>query len=160
MIRCRLALTAALLAAALPGAAPVGCAPDRLDIRGEGGAARFTIEVADDAEERAQGLMNRPEMALFHGMLFVYDAPQPVAFWMKDTMIPLDMLFADATGTVQRVQAMAEPYSTDGIPGGDAIQYVLEINGGLAEDLGLAPGAEMRHPAIDGPDAAWPCPEG
>lgn len=155
-----IAVAAALLATAAPIRAQDACAPDRLDIRSDAGAVRFTVEVADDAEERALGLMNRPEMGQFAGMLFVYERPQPVAFWMKNTMIPLDMLFADETGVVQRIHRMAVPYSTDSIPGGDGIQYVLEINGGLSDTLGLSEGAELRHPAIPDDLAAWPCEPG
>jgi uncharacterized membrane protein (UPF0127 family) len=89
-------------------------------------------------------------------MLFVYDAPQPVSFWMRNTLIPLDMIFADARGVVQRVHRGAVPLDETPIPGGDAIQYVLEVNAGVAERFGIEAGSEMRHPAI-GPGAAWPC---
>lgn len=155
-----IACAAALLATAAPMRAQEACAPDRLDIRSDAGEVRFSVEVADDASERALGLMNRPEMAQFTGMLFVYERPQPVAFWMKNTMIPLDMLFADETGVVQHIHRMAVPYSTDSIPGGDSIQYVLEINGGLSDSLGLSEGAELRHPSIESDVAAWPCAPG
>ncbi len=90
-------------------------------------------------------------------MIFVYDRPQSVGFWMRNTLIPLDMLFADATGTVQRIHENAVPLSEETIPGGDNIQYVLEINGGLARQLGLTEGAQLRHPAIPAATAAWPC---
>lgn len=153
-----LALLAFIIAA--PAAADDACAPDRLDLRSGGNSVRFSVEVADTARERATGLMNRPEMGQFAGMIFVYDKPRPVGFWMKNTLIPLDMLFADETGTVQRIHRNAEPLSTQTIPGGEGIQYVLEINGGLAETLGITEGAELRHPAIDPALAAWPCPEG
>ncbi|MSU90947.1 DUF192 domain-containing protein [Rhodobacteraceae bacterium 2CG4] len=159
----RTAAGIALIAATLawsPLQAQEACAPDRLDVRANGASARFAVEVADDAEERAQGLMNRPEMPRFAGMLFVYEAPGPVAFWMKNTMIPLDMLFADETGTVRRIHRNAEPYSTDSIPGGDDIRFVLEINGGMSDLLGLTEGAQLRHPAIPDETAAWPCGDG
>jgi uncharacterized membrane protein (UPF0127 family) len=77
-------------------------------------------------------------------------------FWMKNTLIPLDMIFADAAGRVTRVHAMAVPGDETPVEGGAGVQFVLEINGGLAERLGIAPGAELRHPAI-GDGAAWPC---
>ena len=147
------------LALALPGSAwaEAACTPGRVDLRWEGGRESFVIEVADDAEERAQGLMFREEMPLNEGMLFVYDAPRRVGFWMKNTLIPLDMVFADATGTVTRVHANAVPGDLTPIDGGEGVQYVLEINGGLAGKLGIAPGAVLRHPAIAAADAAWPC---
>ena len=90
-------------------------------------------------------------------MFFVYDRPRIVAFWMKNTRIPLDMIFAGADGRVRKIQENARPFDETAIPGGDDIQFVLEINGGLAGRLGITPGAELRHPAIDSDRAAWPC---
>jgi uncharacterized membrane protein (UPF0127 family) len=148
---------AALILAILPQVASAVCVPDKLDIRSDGGAVQFTVEIADDAAERSQGLMHRQSMPRFHGMLFVYEEPQAVAFWMKNTPLPLDMLFFDETGVLRRIHAGAVPFSTDSIPGGDGIQHVLEINGGLAERIGIAPGAQMRHPLVDQAKAAWPC---
>jgi uncharacterized membrane protein (UPF0127 family) len=75
---------------------------------------------------------------------------------MKNTLVPLDMIFADATGTVTRVHSGAIPGDLTAIDGGPGVAFVLEINAGIAERLGIAPGAELRHPAI-GPTAAWPC---
>ena len=76
---------------------------------------------------------------------------------MKNTLISLDMIFADATGTVRRVHEGAVPGDLTPIPGGADIQYVLEINAGMAKRLGIAEGAQMRHPAIASEKAAWPC---
>lgn len=135
-------------------AAPA-CREDTLHLRGPFGKARFSIDVADDAQERAKGLMHVEKMPASYGMLFVYPSPQRVAFWMKNTLLPLDMIFADASGVVQHVHANAVPGDLTSIPGGDDIQYVLEINGGMAGMLGIRPGAELRHPSIT--DAAWPC---
>jgi uncharacterized membrane protein (UPF0127 family) len=132
------------------------CSLDRLDIRWEGGKESFAIEVADDGAERSKGLMHRPALGPASGMLFVYDSPGRVAFWMKNTLIPLDMIFADASGTVTKVHAMAVPLDENPIDGGTDVQFVLEINGGLAGKLGIKPGAELRHPAI-GDSAAWSC---
>lgn len=154
-------LGAALLGAALllPAGSVLAadCAPDRLDLRQGETTLRFRVEVADDAAERIRGLMYREQLPRFGGMLFVYDAPEPVAFWMKNTLIPLDMLFFDASGRLAAVHENAVPGDLTPIPGGDAIQYVLEINGGAARKLGIAPGAELRHPALDQARAAWPC---
>lgn len=147
----------ALLALLGPAWADAACTSARLDLRWDGGQESFAVEVADDAEERAQGLMFRPELAAASGMLFVYDAPRRPQFWMKNTLIPLDMVFADATGTVTRVHAGAVPGDLTPIDGGEGVQFVLEINAGLAEKLGLAPGALLRHPAIPAATAAWPC---
>lgn len=147
------------LSLALPGAAfaEAACSVDRLDLRWEGGRESFSVAVADDAKERARGLMFVETMPLSGGMLFVYDAPRRVSFWMKNTLIPLDMVFADATGTVTRVQANAIPGDLTPVDGGDNVQFVLEINGGLAGKLGIVPGAVLRHPAIPASGAAWPC---
>ena len=138
------------------GAAQAVCTDARADLRGDWGSARFTVEVADDAAERSQGLMNRERMAASAGMLFVYERPQPVSFWMRNTLIPLDMIFMDETGTVTRIHENAVPLDETGIPGGDDVQFVLEINGGLARRLGIGVGSELRHPAV-GAEAAWSC---
>ena len=132
------------------------CDLERVDLRSELGLARFSVEVADTPRERSLGLMHRETMPRSAGMLFVYDKPQPVSFWMRNTLIPLDMIFMDKRGVVQRVHENAVPLDETGIDGGDDIQFVLEINGGLAGRLGIVEGAELRHPAI-GADAAWPC---
>lgn len=89
-------------------------------------------------------------------MLFVYERPQFVSFWMRNTLIPLDMIFMDETGSVRRVHENAVPLDERSIPGGPDIQYVLEINGGLARQLGVGVGSVLRHPSI-GANAAWPC---
>jgi hypothetical protein len=152
----KLALVSGLLTlVSIPAAAQ--CADDRVELRGDFGSVRFRVAVADTAPERARGLMHVTEMPRMAGMLFVYDRPQSVSFWMENTLIPLDMIFADATGTVRRIHAEAVPLDRTPIPGGDDIQYVLEINGGMAEQLGLSEGDEMRHPAIAQDAAAWPC---
>ncbi len=134
------------------------CRDDKVLLRGDWGQASFTVELADDEAERNQGLMFRESMPKSAGMLFVYPAPSDrVGFWMKNTLIPLDMLFLDETGTVRRVHSNAVPHDERPIMGGPGIMAVLEINGGMAEVLGIAEGSEMRHPAFDDGVAAWPC---
>lgn len=149
-----LVLLAAL--ALTPATVAASCSEDAVWLRGDWGEARFRVEVADEPDERAQGLMFVEEMGRFDGMLFVYERPQRVSFWMKNTLIPLDMIFADARGVVRRVHANAVPGDLTPIPGGDDILVVLEVNGGMAGALGVAPGTELRHPAL-GQGAAWPC---
>lgn len=134
------------------------CAEDKLRISGAFGEAIFTIEIADDPQERARGLMFVEEMPTFDGMLFVYDRPQDVSFWMKNTLIPLDMLFAGPRGEILRIQENAIPGDLTPIPGGPGVQMVLEINGGLSSRLGIAEGDVMQHPSF-GPDAILPCTE-
>ncbi len=152
------ALLAAGVLAVLPVAAGAQCAPDRVDLRGEWGRASFSIEVADDPAERARGLMYRESLPSGAGMLFVYEEPGSPSFWMRNTLIPLDMIFVRPDGAVQHVHSRAIPGDETPISGGAGVQMVLEINGGLAEAMGIGPGTEMRHPAF-GDDAVWPCGE-
>ena len=95
-----------------------GCAADVVDIRNSGASLRFQVEVADDPQERSKGLMFRATLGRYAGMLFVYDRPQRAGFWMKNKLIPLDMLFIDSTGTVTRIHENAIPHDTTMIDGG------------------------------------------
>lgn len=133
------------------------CRPDLVQLRGDWGQARFSVELADDQAGRAQGLMHRESMPQASGMLFVYENSRTVGFWMKDTLIPLDMIFLDATGTVVRVHSNAIPGDLTPIMGGNDIKAVLEINGGLANRLGIAAGSQLRHPSFTQERAAWKC---
>ncbi len=133
------------------------CRDDQVQLRGDWGQARFTIELADDEAERAQGLMHRETMPQAAGMLFVYSETRSVGFWMKNTLIPLDMIFVDATGTVARVHSNAVPGDLTPIMGGADIKAVLEINGGLSQRMGIAPGTQVRHPSFAADRAAWGC---
>jgi uncharacterized protein len=145
-----------LALAPAPALAEAACAIGRVDLRWPGGGESFSVEVADDQAERSQGLMFRETLDPAAGMLFVYESPRRASFWMKNTLVPLDMIFADVTGTVTRVHANAIPGDLTPIDGGEGVVFVLEINGGLAARLGIVPGAELRHPAV-GAAAAWPC---
>ncbi len=100
------------------------------------------------------------DMPAMEGMLFIYDRPQPASFWMRNTLIPLDMLFLDETGTVTRIHENAVPEDETPIPGGDAVLSVLEINGGMAARFGIEEGSQLRHPDLPQDVAAWPCGEG
>ena len=132
------------------------CADDRVTVRGDFGQANFTVDVADDAQERGQGLMFVEQMPMLSGMLFVYDSPQSVSFWMKNTLIPLDMLFVAPDGTILHIHENAVPGDLTPIPGGDGVQMVLEVNGGLSQRLGIEIGDVMQHPSF-GADAILPC---
>ncbi len=153
------ALVAVILGlATAPGAVQGGeCRRDTVQIRGNWGQVTFSVEIADEPEERARGLMFRKTLPRGAGMLFVYERPQSVRFWMKNTLIPLDMLFVDRTGRVSRIHQMARPGDLTGIDGGEGVFAVLEINGGLARRYGITEGSEMRHPVFAGGPAAWPC---
>jgi hypothetical protein len=146
----------AVLLAVLATGAAAECRDDRVTIQGEFGAAHIAVRVADDEAERAQGLMHVEEMGTLEGMLFVYEEPQPVSFWMHNTLIPLDMIFVGEDGTITAIHENAIPMDRTSIPGGDAVQFVLEVNGGLTERLGIEPGDLLQHPAI-GEGAALPC---
>ena len=133
------------------------CTVGSVDLRSKSGAVRFAVEIADTFDERSQGLMFREEMQTFAGMLFVFDKASSVSFWMKNTLIPLDMLFIDARGTVRHIHENAVPGSLESIPGGEGILAVLEINGGLSSRLGLSAGAEVRHEVFKDNSPVWPC---
>ena len=107
--------------------------------------AKFCVELANNNEARQRGLMFRTEMELSNGMMFVYDRPQSVSFWMKNTSIPLDIIFADETGIVTKIFENALPFSTNSIFGGHEVQYVLEINAGLTKLLGIRTGSFIKH---------------
>lgn len=118
------------------------------------GGQRYTVEVAKDDESRARGLMFRDEMAADHGMVFVHEREEPLAYWMKNTHIPLDILYFDGKRRLVSQQRDVPPCS-----GGDACppypsdapaKYVLELNAGEAAKLKLATGAELRFgPGIE-----------
>jgi len=147
------------LTAATSAFAQAECSDTRVDLRGPWGTARFTVEIADTTEKRATGLMNRPSMPASSGMLFLYETAQRVGFWMENTLIPLDMLFLSPDGVVRRIHENAIPLDRTVIPGGDGIQAVLEINGGMSALLGITVGSELRHPMMDQSIAAWDCAE-
>ena len=133
------------------------CSDEVVDLRWNGGSARFNVEIACDDEERARGLMFVESMWRYKGILFVYDAPSTVAFWMKNTLIPLDMVFLDQHGVVRHMHENAVPGSLETIPGGDNILVVLEVNGGLISKLGLVLDAEMRPPVFSETRPVWTC---
>ncbi|KJZ19983.1 DUF192 domain-containing protein [Loktanella sp. S4079] len=124
------------------------CAEDKVTVSGDWGQARFSVDVADDPQERARGLMFVEDLPIMSGMLFVYEQPQPVSFWMQNTLIPLDMIFAAPDGEILSIHENAIPLETTPIPGGDGILVVLEINGGLSARLGIAEGDFLQHPAL------------
>ncbi len=157
--RRRLVLPLAALCALLPalGAAEQACTEEVVFLRGDWGQAQFNVEIADEPEEQAQGLMFRESMPTSSGMYFINERPRRASFWMRNTLIPLDMLFIDASGVVQHIHHKAIPLDETPIPGGDGVLTVLEINGGLARQLGITIGSEVRHPAHADWNPAWPC---
>jgi uncharacterized membrane protein (UPF0127 family) len=149
-------IRAALLATLVAGPVHAACVADRVLVQGDFGRASFAVDLADDPEERSRGLMFVETMPMMSGMLFIYDNPTRATFWMRNTLIPLDMIFVDPTGTVTQVHHDAIPGDETIIDGGEGVAAVLEINGGLAARLGIAVGDHLQHPSF-GPDAVLPC---
>jgi uncharacterized membrane protein (UPF0127 family) len=112
------------------------------------GDHNFTIEVATTDQERALGLMFRRSLPENSGMLFIYDPPQPATMWMKNTLIPLDMVFISAEGKVHRIESNTEPFSTTVIPSEGEVVGVLELNAGEADKIGLKRGDKVVYPGL------------
>ena len=123
---------------------------ETITIDTKSGAHSFTMEIAADDESRERGLMYRTAMAPDAGMLFDFHTPQMVAFWMENTVLPLDMLFVRADGTIARIKANATPYSRENIPSGEPVQLVIELNAGRAAALGIVEGARVQAPQLAG----------
>ncbi len=136
---------ALILAAGLRAPASAG-GLEPLQIVTASGTHEFQVEIAADDATRERGLMYRRYMAADRGMLFEFDRVDPVSFWMKNTYIPLDMIFISRTGVVTNVVADAEPLSERVIPSGPPCAAVLELNGGGAAAIGLKVGDRVRHP--------------
>ena len=109
------------------------------------GPVVFSSEIMRTEAERERGLMFRPYLPEMRGMLFDFGETRPIQMWMKDTLIPLDMIFIRADGIIARITADAEPYSTRILPSGEPIRAVLEINAGLSAKYGIKPGARVTH---------------
>ncbi len=111
---------------------------------------RFKIEFADTNERRALGLMYRTAMPADAGMLFDFKVDQPVAMWMRNTRIPLDMLFITRDGRILNIAQRAVPFTEISIPSDGPVRAVLELNGGTVERLGIKPGDRVIHPMFRG----------
>ena len=131
-------------------AAPLAACSDegKLVLHTATGNYPFNVEVVDTDATRAQGLMYRQELADDAGMLFDFKQEQRVSFWMRNTFIPLDMIFVDAKGVVKNIHVNARPHDPTGIPSDGPVQYVLEIPGGRSVAIGLKPGDTMDHDRI------------
>ena len=104
----------------------------------------LTLEVATTAETRSTGLMKRKTLAPFDGMLFAWPRPQEASFWMKDTMIPLDILFVDANGVIRHVASNTTPYSLEPISSGGLFLTAIEIAGGRAQKENIVAGNRVN----------------
>ncbi|HEX5259636.1 MAG TPA: DUF192 domain-containing protein [Sphingomicrobium sp.] len=114
-----------------------------LTIHSATGPHLFTVQIAATFEQQEHGLMFTRSLGADQGMIFPYDPPQSVSFWMKNTLIPLDMVFIRADGTIARI-ATAEPLDETPVPAGEAVAAVLEIRGGRAAELGIREGDRVE----------------
>jgi len=117
-----------------------------LEIITASGTHRFSVEVMRTDEQRARGLMYRRFMPEDRGMLFDFKREEPVAMWMKNTYLSLDMIFLDRSGKVVNVAEYTEPLSERIIPSAGPVLAVLEVNAGTARRIGLKAGDRLRHP--------------
>lgn len=116
----------------------------QVQVRSGGGRAfSFDVEFASTPEQQSLGLMHRTELPKGAGMLFIYKPPRRIAMWMKNTLIPLDMLFAGRSGTIFFVKQNAQPLSEDLIPAPGEVSYVLELPAGTVKELGIQVGDQL-----------------
>ena len=122
-----------------------------LEIRSGNKTHLFTVEVASTADEQAYGLMNRTRLGPNEGMVFPMNPPRPASFWMKNTLIPLDMIFVRRDGSIARIAAMTTPHSLEGVAVREPVAAVLEIAGGRAAELGITADARVSWPGGPAP---------
>ncbi|MGI9169110.1 MAG: DUF192 domain-containing protein [Caulobacteraceae bacterium] len=147
-VRRRSLFVLATLARAIFWFSPVAAASlkiEPLEVATGRGVFHFKVEVADNDATRERGLMFRKAMAADRGMLFDFKTPRLVAFWMKNTLIPLDMLFIAKDGRIVSIARDATPLSEAPIPSGGAVVGVLELRGGRAHEIGAQPGDRVRE---------------
>jgi uncharacterized protein len=109
------------------------------------GRPRFQVEIAATRAEQTRGLMFRKSLAPDRGMLFTYKRPQPAAYWMKNTLIPLDILYIQPDGRILSIVRNARPHDETPLPSGGLVLGVLELSGGRAAQLGILPGDRVLH---------------
>lgn len=107
----------------------------------------FTVEAARTSAEQARGLMFRTELADNMGMIFPFPQPRVASFWMKNTVIPLDIIFVHADGTIESIADSTVPYSTTPVVSGEPVSAALELRGGLAAELGIVSGDKVQWTA-------------
>ena len=140
-----LALGSILLVACLGSGHASAQNLEKLTLVTASGRHDFQVEVMRTPDERARGLMFRRFMPADRGMLFDFQRVEPVAMWMQNTYISLDMIFIRTDGSVARIAERTEPLSTRTVPSGEPVLSVLELNGGIAEKIGLKPGDKVEH---------------
>ena len=155
MKRISMTVSAALVGLALPAFAdPMAVTP--LSIQSAEATHTFTVEIADDRDEISFGLMERESLDLDKGMLFDFDPPREPSMYMKNTLIPLDMIFIADDGSIEMIARNTVPGSLRTISPGVPVRAVLEINGGQAAELGIKPGDTVQHPLFGNVDAETP----
>lgn len=138
------------LVALVVAAGPVRAAGlQTLEIASKTGVHAFSVEIADNDADRAKGLMYRKELPEGRGMLFDFHSDQEVSFWMQNTYIPLDMIFIRGDGRILRIAENTEPLSTRIIGSNGPVRGVLEVIGGTARKLGIAPGDRVAFPIFN-----------
>ncbi len=157
MLKCASAFAALLVLASASSAwpqdkpLPVGT----IVVDTDHGPHSFRVELATDEPSQERGLMFRKALAPDAGMLFDFHRPQMETFWMKNTVLPLDIIFIRADGSISSIAPDAVPYSTTSVPSAEPVRAVLEINGGRAAALGIEPDQHV-HFAIFGNASAKP----
>jgi uncharacterized membrane protein (UPF0127 family) len=153
MLARRLFLAAALALAAGCAQAQTmvntGLRVEPLEVVTDRGPIQFMVEIADNSDTREIGMMNRSALAPDRGMLFQFDFAGPQSFWMKDTLIPLDIIFIKPDGRIDRIAENAKPLSLDSVATSTWVNGVLEIAGGRARQLGIKSGDLVRHPFFE-----------
>jgi uncharacterized membrane protein (UPF0127 family) len=153
MRRCLLVLVFALSFLTFPLGPGGGLAAQQLqqlEIKSKNGVHIFGVEMAVTPDEQARGLMYRRELPEKQGMLFDFGREQPTSFWMKNTYIPLDMIFIRADGSILRIAENTVPLSEALVSSGGPVRAVLEVIAGTTKKLGIAPGDRVTHPIFSG----------
>lgn len=133
-------------------------APEDLVVETEEGDYPLSVLMADEDDERSRGLMFRSELSDSEGMLFDYGQPQPISMWMRNTEIPLDIIYINSDGEIVKIIANAQPMSLRSLPSEFQVQAALEVRGGLSLEQGIRPGSIVRHRIFDNvqPDESRP----
>jgi uncharacterized membrane protein (UPF0127 family) len=152
MRHCLLAVLTLLCVLVLPlvGGSSAAAELQPLEIATKNGVHVFAVEMASTPEEQAKGLMFRRQLPEGQGMLFDFHQEQPTSFWMKNTYIPLDMIFIRGDGRILRIAENTVPLSEALVPSGGPVRAVLEVIAGTARKLGIAPGDRVAHPIFSG----------
>ena len=125
---------------------PAGLDQVTLTVTSGGKTHRFTVEIARTPEEQSTGLMNRADLAPDRGMIFPFPTPRNASFWMKNTLIPLDIIFVRTDGSIANIAENTVPLSLEPVQSDGIVGSVLEIPGGRAAELGITPGDKVDWP--------------